>query len=263
MRRRPASDEGRGRDLAALSATVPWLPNLRGDEMATKASKAVEVKKPATKTKAKMVASFPESPEPERAAAMANMALRPSVNAAAVMVRYTTPLGEQDLAALVASLSAGMDDLWAGDMKRAEAMLYGQAHALQSIFMNLARRAASQQYLKQWEAYLRMALKAQNQCRMTLETLATIKNPPVVYARQANINNGGQQQVNNDAAPAVSRALAHLAHAGAHAANPATDQTGLLEASYGERLDAGAAGAAGGIDPHLVPVERLDGAAKC
>ena len=32
---------------------------------------------------------------------------------------------------------------------------------------------------------------------MTLETLATIKNPPAVYARQANINNGGQQQVNN------------------------------------------------------------------
>jgi hypothetical protein len=45
-----------------------------------------------------------------------------------------------------------------------------------------------------------MALKAQNQCRMSLETLATIKKPPVVFARQANINNGGQQQVNNGAA---------------------------------------------------------------
>ena len=42
---------------------------------------------------------------------------------------------------------------------------------------------------------MRMAMKAQNQCRMTLETLATIKNPPVVFAKQANINNGGQQQV--------------------------------------------------------------------
>ena len=74
-------------------------------------------------------------------------------------------------------------------------------HALQAIFMNLARRAASPEYLKQWEAYLRMAMKAQNQCRMTLETLATIKNPPVVFARQANINNGGQQQVNNGPVP--------------------------------------------------------------
>ena len=81
-------------------------------------------------------------------------------------------------------------------MKQAEAILCGQAHALQAILMNLARRAVSQEYLKQWEAYLRMAMKAQTQCRMTLETLVTIKNPPV-FARQANINNGGKQQVNN------------------------------------------------------------------
>ena len=174
---------------------------------------------------------------------MAKMALRPSVNAAAVMVTYTKPLGEQDLAALVASLSAGMDDLWAGDLKHAEAMLYGQAHALQSIFMNLARRAASQEYLKQWEAYLRMALKAQNQCRMTLETLATIKNPPVVFARQANINNGGQQQVNNGVAPPV-----------APAAIPATEKSELLEASNGERLDTRAAGETSGADPQLETV---------
>jgi hypothetical protein len=46
------------------------------------------------------------------------------------------------------------------------------------------------------ENYMRMAMRAQNQCRMTLETLATIKNPPVVFAKQANINNGGQKQVN-------------------------------------------------------------------
>ena len=41
-----------------------------------------------------------------------------------------------------------------------------------------------------------MAYKAQNQCRMTSETLSTIKNPPVVYAKQANIAHG-PQQVNN------------------------------------------------------------------
>ena len=46
------------------------------------------------------------------------------------------------------------------------------------------------------ETYVRLALKAQAQCRATLETLATIKNPPVVYARQANIA-AGRQQVNN------------------------------------------------------------------
>jgi hypothetical protein len=39
-----------------------------------------------------------------------------------------------------------------------------------------------------------MAMKAQNQRRMTLETLATIKNPPVLIARQANINNGASSR---------------------------------------------------------------------
>jgi hypothetical protein len=43
---------------------------------------------------------------------------------------------------------------------------------------------------------MRLALRAQNQCRATLETLAAIKNPPVVFAKQANIANG-PQQVNN------------------------------------------------------------------
>lgn len=165
--------------------------------MAAKTSKAAPKQMPAPKSGERREVTFREASEPEKAAAMARMALRPSVNAAAVMVTYTKPLGDQDFGSLVDSLSAGMDEVWAGDMKQTEAMLYGQAHALQAIFMFLARRAAAQEYLKQWEAYLRMALKAQNQCRMTLETLAVIKNPPVVITKQANINNGGQQQVNN------------------------------------------------------------------
>jgi len=68
---------------------------------------------------------------------------------------------------------------------------------------------------------------------MTLETLATIKNPPVVFARQANINNGGQQQVNNGTVPqeAVKPAQALM---GARAEKP--------DASQGELLAAAAAG---------------------
>lgn len=187
--------------------------------MATKTSKTATGQK--STTKKTVVATFPDPPDKDKADALAKMALRPSVNAAAVVVAYTQPLGEQDLGALVHSLSADMENLWAGDMKRTEAMLYGQAHALQAIFMNLARRAASQEYLKQWEAYLRMAMKAQNQCRMTLETLATIKNPPVVFAHQANINNGGQQQVNNGEA-AVHGTVRPVASA--HSAIQATEK---------------------------------------
>lgn len=217
-------------------------------------------KTPATKKAAakKMVATFAAPPDTDKAEAMAAMATKPSVHAAAVMIEYTQPLGEQDIGALMSAISSQVEDVWAGSMKRPEAMLYGQAQALQSIFMNLARRATKQEYLKQWEAYLRMALKAQNQCRMTLETLAAIKNPPVVIARQANINNGGQQQVNNGSTSAVDAA----AHEHTHAANPTTEKTELLEAKHGQRLDTRATGATSGTDPHMETVGAVKRPAK-
>jgi hypothetical protein len=142
--------------------------------------------------------NFPEPTDKLVAEATARFVIRASVNAAAVVGQYTKEtFGDQDMAALATSLSAGMNEVNGGDLKKVEAMLYGQAHALQSIFTNMARRAPKQDLMSHWEAFMRVALKAQNQCRMTLETLATIKNPPAVFARQANINNGGQQQVNN------------------------------------------------------------------
>jgi hypothetical protein len=119
--------------------------------------------------------------------------------------------------------------------------------------MNLTMKAQRQGLLKQWEAYLRMGLKAQNQCRMTLETLASLKNPPVVFARQANINNGGQQQVNNGApAPPTS----------SPAPNPQVGANELLEAKLEQRLDTRAPCAAGGTDPHLETVAAVDRAAN-
>ena len=225
--------------------------------MTTKPSKAAATTKQVSKSKGKLEAKFPDAPDTAKAAAVAKMVLKPSVNAALVTLSYSKAFGDVDLGALMGELSEGMTGVWAGDMKRAEAMLYGQAHALQAIFMTLAQRATSQQYLKQWEADLRMALKAQNQCRMTLETLATIKNPPVLFARQANINNGGQQQVNNGPVEG-SRQVRAGAHPGAHAGETERSSSELLEASDGQRLDTRAAGAAGGADPVLAPVGTIN-----
>lgn len=217
-------------------------------------------KKQAATAAGKREARPAAAPDRAKSELVAKMALRPSVNAAAVMVSYGKPLGieQDDIGALMDRLADDVKGVWAGDMKRAEAMLFGQAHALQAIFMTLARRAEGQQYLKQWEAYLRMALKAQNQCRMTLETLATIKNPPVVIARQANINQGGQQQVNNGGA-GVSATV--RAPAPAPAANPKAAQTELLEANDGQWMEPGAASATGGADPQLEAVGAVNRAA--
>lgn len=141
---------------------------------------------------------------------MANAALRPSVNAAAVMSEYAKPFGEQDVNALADALLKSIAEVHGGDLYRCEAMLVAQAHALQSIFMNFSRRALSQDYLQHLESFLRLAMKAQNQCRMTLETLATIKNPPIVYARQANVTTGPQQINNGTAAPSRAREIENL-----------------------------------------------------
>lgn len=85
-----------------------------------------------------------------------------------------------------------------GNLSAMENMLTAQAVALDAIFNSLAQRASLNvgEHLAACESYLRLALKAQAQCAKTLETLATIKNPPSVsFVKQANI--GNQVQVNN------------------------------------------------------------------
>jgi hypothetical protein len=170
------------------------------------------------------------------AAAVAKKLTRPEVSAAAIIESWQKDT--HDVNELVTELSRQVEAVNSGDLARAEGMLIAQAHALDNIFSNLARRATSQDYLKQWEAYMRMAMRAQNQCRLTLETLAAIKNPPVVFARQANINNGGQQQVNNGSA-------VPNGHQASHASKDSFEPSKLLEESDVERVDTGAPGTAG------------------
>jgi len=117
----------------------------------------------------------------------------------------------------------------------------------------MARRAALNmvEHLGATDSYMRIALKAQSPSRATVETLAAIKNPPVVFARQANINNGGQQQVNNGTAPP-------LATAHAHAEKSQFVPTELLEATDVQRLDTRTANATGGDDQGLAPLGAVN-----
>ena len=93
------------------------------------------------------------------------------------------------------------------DLTAVEDMLFAQAIALQSLFVRLSEGALAAETIPNYDMKFRYALRAQSQCRATLETLATIKNPPVLFARQANVSNG-PQQVNNTitAQPADARA---------------------------------------------------------
>lgn len=180
-----------------------------------------------------------------RALTPAELATTPSINAAAIMESYGKNFGEQKIADLVDLLRDSMGDLKNNNLTRCENMLLAQAYALQAMFTNLSRRAIAQEYLKNLDVYLRFAFKAQNQCRMTLETLATIKNPPVVYAKQANIAHG-HQQVNNAAPPST------------HAEKNQTSPNELLEADTHEqqRLDTRAPETAGRADKAMAAVGK-------
>lgn len=136
----------------------------------------------------------------------AQVSLSPSVNAA-VLAQAFSFQREVPLTDLLEAMSEHCKDVHGGDLRRAESMLMAQAHSLDVMFASLGRRAAINvgEYLGAAETYLRLALKAQSQCRATLETLATIKNPPVVFVKQANIAHG-PQQVNNSSAKPITHA---------------------------------------------------------
>ena len=135
-------------------------------------------------------------PDESKDRAIARELMAPSVQAAVTIQKFEQ--SDYDIQGFIAELRGQIDAVHSGDMKRSEAMLITQAHTLNELFNCLARRSAMNmgEYMNAAETYMRLALKAQSQCRATLETLSTVKNPPVIYARQANVTTG-PQQVNN------------------------------------------------------------------
>ncbi|MBI5921923.1 MAG: hypothetical protein HY847_09735 [Betaproteobacteria bacterium] len=136
---------------------------------------------------------------------MAEAALDSITKNALTALNYSNPSfpGGTDINQSVHVIRGKAERVQAGDLSEVEAMLTAQATALDAIFNEMARRAALniRTYLPVTETYMRMALKAQSQCRTTIEALAEIKNPrPVAFVKQANFAHG-HQQVNNGVPP--------------------------------------------------------------
>jgi len=85
----------------------------------------------------------------------------------------------------------------AGDMAMASRMLAAQAMTLDSMFTELARRAALNmgEFINGAERYGRLALKAQSNCRATLETLAKLHQPREQIVKHVHVSEGGQAVV--------------------------------------------------------------------
>lgn len=180
---------------------------------------------------------------------LGRMLCDPLANTATVAHAYASDLFRgADINASIDAVTKITERVKAGDLEDLEAMLIAQATALQTMFVHLANRAQRQQLQRNFNDYLGMALKAQAQSRATISALVDLKFPrQVSYVKQANINNGGQQQVNNGTpAPRSGEADA------------APPQTRILRNDDGQWLDPGAACAPSRADQELAAVGADD-----
>lgn len=145
-----------------------------------------------------------------------------------------------------------------GGTDQADSLLTSQAIALNAVFLEMSRRAALNMgsHLRATETYMRLALKAQSQCRSTLESLAEIRNPrTVAFVKQANIANG-HQQINNGP-ESTGEASARSGQGRPRGRENA--QNALLEDEpYGQWLDSRATAATGTGDPQLAAVGSIN-----
>ena len=187
-------------------------------------------------------------------AALARAVLDPTFQAAHNVPQLVTVANHDlDVDALRRELKAQCRAIAGGDLTRSEAVLVAQAHTLDLLFNVLMTRAAANlgAYLETAERYLRLALRAQAQCRATVETLAAIKNPaPTVIAKQANVTSGPQE---------VNQSFGTDARAGAQARAGNSEST-PTEVSGGQHellQDGRASAAAFGNDPSLAALGEV------
>ena len=189
--------------------------------------------------------------DPERARVNSRITLSPHSSAAKITAAYSS-CDSVDLRELQDQLYEQCSKVKNGDIVRAGSMLISQAHSLDVIFAKLALDASANMYsnIDCAERLLRLAFKAQSQCRATLETLVAIKNPPV-FAKQANIAHG-PQQVNNGQQGGNDEAMTAI-----RAREIENKPNELLEHDHGQRLDTGKTTTAGNGHPAMETVVAI------
>ena len=159
----------------------------------------------------------------------------------AVIESFCVGLGDDfNFQSTMQVLEKTIQQIKSGDLSKIEEMYISQAVALEVMFTSLARRAKAQDKLLQYETHMRLALKAQNQSRATLQALVQLKQPSqTTFVKQANIAQG-HQQVNNLTEKNI------------------TPQNELLKGGY-EELDSGTTTTPKGIDTTLEALGKING----
>ena len=119
-----------------------------------------------------------------------------SVNTAFTVKKFANVEDSVEVSDYILELQKAGNEVVNGNLSRLERMLTSQAIALDTMFNKLAIKAASSEYMKNYEGFMRLAFKAQAQARSTVEALAMLKHPQP-YISQTNIGQVGHNQVNN------------------------------------------------------------------
>jgi hypothetical protein len=150
------------------------------------------------KTDSKAVLQVTADPEISEQRRLANVSIDPAANAmASIRLFNTGSFGEQHTTELYDALSERAKAAKEGDLSRYRAMLASQAEVLNSIFTEMSRRAALNmgEYLTATQLYMRLGLKAQAQCRATIEALEGLTSGRVQTVKHVHVNQGGQAVV--------------------------------------------------------------------
>lgn len=212
--------------------------------MATKKTKAVTDE---PKKKSPNVLTIVKEKDKSQERQFAELGLSPTaLNTMTARTFSQWGMGEIDITEAVSVMREKADKVKAGDIGELESTLAAQVVSLDAIFNEMARRSALNlgEFLQASESYMRLALKAQAQCARTIEVLAAIKNPPVIFAKQANIANG-PQQVNNGAPQS-------------RAEENQIEQTKLIEGQGYGTMDTRGAAATIGVDQELETVGAIN-----
>jgi hypothetical protein len=131
-----------------------------------------------------------------------------SVNTAFTVKKFANVEDSIEVSDYILELQKAGNEVVDGNLGRLERMLTSQAIALDTMFNQLALKAAGAEYLKNYEVFMRLAFKAQAQSRNTVEALAMLKHPQPYI--QTNIGQVGHNQVNNSYAIASSHNDIHI-----------------------------------------------------
>ena len=129
---------------------------------------------------------------------LAKVALGPGARHASTASSYAASLfGDKHQAPITASTAVIGETMAAarkGDKAMPSDMLAAQAVVLDTMFTELARRSAANmgQHIDAADRYMRLALKAQANCRATLEALGKLHQPREQTVKHVHVNEGGQ-----------------------------------------------------------------------